>query len=85
MKFLKFFKLSADDVFIWAFLSFFIFFVFIGAGAIIENDDDREKLKKKIEVIDSKTLTYNVDGKNVELKYSVIKHPNGQIVLKEDY
>ena len=84
MKFLKFFKLSADDVFIWTFLSFFIILGFIIAGAVIETHDDREEIKKKIKVIDSKTLTYNVDGKNFELKYSVLKYPNGQLELKVD-
>ena len=84
MKFLKFFKLSAVDVFIWAFLSFFIILGFIIAGEAIATHDDREEIKKKIKVIDSKTLTYNVDGKNFELKYSVLKYPNGQLELKVD-
>ena len=84
MKFLKFFKLSADDVFIWALLSFFIILGFTIAGAAIATHDDREEIKKKIKVIDSKTLTYNVDGKNFELKYSVLKYPNGQLELKVD-
>ena len=83
MKFLKFFKLSADDVFTWALLSFFIILGFTIAAAIATHDDG-EEIKKKIKVIDSKTLTYNVDGKNFELKYSVLKYPNGQLELKVD-
>lgn len=83
MKFLKFFKLSADDVFIWAFLSFFIILGFVIVGAGVSSVKDKEELQKKIEVIDSKTLTYDVDGKKVELSYSVIKYPNGALELKE--
>ena len=44
MKFLKFFKLSADDIFIWAFLNVFIILGFIIAGAVIETHDDREDI-----------------------------------------
>lgn len=84
MKFLKFFKLPAVDLFLWAFLSFFIILGFVIVGAGVSSVKDKEELQKKIEVIDSKTLTYEADGKKVELSYSVIKYPNGAFELKVD-